>query len=204
MTIKTCDKHGECERRRFYRRLCAFLLILVIIVLFIILIVWLSLRPTKPRFYIQDASVRELNVSASSDMLSSILQVTIATRNPNDRIGIYYDRIDVYATYKYQQITLPAQLPPVYQGHNDIDVWSPYLYGADVPIAPFLGNSILQDCQAGFILIHVKVDGRIRWKVGSWISGHYHLFVTCPAFLVTQGNTQSFRFQQMASCSVEV
>lgn len=75
MTIKNCGNHGECERRRYYRRLCACLAGFIILVLFIILIIWLSLRPTKPRFYIQDASVRELNVSSSADMLSSILQV---------------------------------------------------------------------------------------------------------------------------------
>ncbi|KAJ3671385.1 hypothetical protein LUZ60_007464 [Juncus effusus] len=203
MTKKTCGHHDECERHRRYRRFCACLIGIIIVILFIILIVWLALRPSKPKFYLQDATVRQLNISSTSDELSTILQVTIATKNSNGRVGIYYDRVDVYASYKYQQITIPTALPPIYQGHNDVDIWSPYLFGANVPIAPYLGNAILQDCQAGFIMIHVKIDGRIRWKVGSWISGHYHLFVNCPAFLVTQG-TQSFRFQQMASCSVEV
>lgn len=110
---------------------------------------------------------------------------------------------------RYQQITLSSVLPPVYQGHNDIDVWSPYLYGAAVPVAPYLADALQQDCAAGFLLVHVKIDGRIRWKVGSWISGHYHLFVNCPAFLSTRGDGSggaalSFKFQQMTGCSVDV
>jgi hypothetical protein len=75
MTIKTCGNHGECEKRRQLRQLAVVLLVIIIVVLLIILIVWLSLRPHKPQFYIQDASVRELNVSSSADLLSAILQV---------------------------------------------------------------------------------------------------------------------------------
>jgi hypothetical protein len=79
MTIKNCGNHGECEKRRQLRQLGAVLLGIIIVVLLIILIVWLSLRPHKPRFYIQDASVRELNVSSSADLLSAILQVYTCT-----------------------------------------------------------------------------------------------------------------------------
>lgn len=129
--------------------------------------------------------------------------MTIAAHNPNDHIGIFYDRVDVYASYKFQQVTVPTQLPPVYQRRNDLVLWSPYLCGFNVPITPYLGNAVLQDCNAGYIMLHVKVDGRIRWKVGSWISDYYHLSVNCPAVLVTQGD-ETFRFQQITSCSVEV
>lgn len=97
---KDCGNHGECERQKMYRRAFACLLGLVIIVLLIILIVWLALRPTKPKFYLQDASVYQLNLSTPDNILSSVIQVTISSRNPNDHIGIYYDRVDVYASYK--------------------------------------------------------------------------------------------------------
>ncbi|KAF7057874.1 hypothetical protein CFC21_076791 [Triticum aestivum] len=135
--------------------------------------------------------------------------VTVASRNPNDRVGVYYDRLDVYASYKYQQITVAASLPAVYQGHGDVDVWSPVLDGPNVPFAPYLASAISQDCQAGYLILQVKIDGRVRWKVGSWISGHYHLFVTCPAFLVTSGGNgapgaSGFKFQTTTYCHVEV
>jgi hypothetical protein len=131
------------------------------------------------------------------------MQVTIASHNPNDNIGIIYDHVDVYASYKFQQITPPTRLPPVFQRRNDLALWSPFLCGFNVPIPPFLGNAILQDSSAGYILLNVKVDGQIRWKVGNWISDHYHLFASCPALLVSQG-MGSLQFQQITSCSVEV
>ncbi|KAL6905597.1 hypothetical protein ACP4OV_003198 [Aristida adscensionis] len=206
---KDCGNHGDDDLRQACRRLLAILFGLALIVAVIALIVYLVLRPTHPRFFLQDASLRQLDLSNSSGLLSTTLQVTVASRNPNDRVGVYYDRLDVYASYKYQQITVAAALPPVYQGHGDVDVWSPVLSGPSVPFAPYLADALSQDCQAGYLILQVKIDGRVRWKVGSWISGHYHLFVTCPAFLVTAGGNgapgaSGFRFQTTTYCHVEV
>ncbi|KAL5224821.1 hypothetical protein ABZP36_011460 [Zizania latifolia] len=207
---KDCGNHGHDDMRHTCRRLVAVLVGLAVLVGIIALIIYLVLRPTHPRFYLQDASLRQLDLSNSSGgLLSTSIQVTLASRNPNDRVGVYYDRLDVYASYKYQQITVAASLPPVYQGHGDVDVWSPVLSGPNVPFAPYLADAISQDCQAGYLILQVKIDGRVRWKVGSWISGHYHLFVTCPAFLVTNGGNgvpgaNGFRFQTTTYCHVEV
>ncbi|EHA8591020.1 NDR1/HIN1-like protein 1 [Cocos nucifera] len=204
-----CCDDDCCKRRRLYRVIFAWILAFIILILLIILITWLVLRPTKPKFYLQDASVSAFNVSSPDNLLSSTIQVTISTRNPNDRVGIYYDRVDVFASYKYQQITPATSVPPFYQGHNDIDLWSPYLCGVSVPVAPYLVESLSQDQSSGFLLVHVKIDGRIRWKVGSWISGHYHLFVTCPTFLSFQSgkgvdDPPVIKLQQISTCSVDV
>ncbi|VAI29636.1 NDR1/HIN1-like protein 1 [Triticum dicoccoides] len=206
---KDCGNHHDDHFRNGCRRLLKVLLGMAFIVAVIALIVYLVLRPTHPSFFLQDASLRQLDLSNSSGLLSTSLQVTVASRNPNDRIGVYYDRLDVYASYDFQQITVAASLPPVYQGHGDIDIWSPVLDGPNVPFAPYLASKISQDCQAGHLVLHVKIDGRVRWKVGSWISGHYHLFVTCQALLETvRGNgtpgASGFKFQKTTGCHVEV
>nr|CAD1838653.1 unnamed protein product [Ananas comosus var. bracteatus] len=131
-------------------------------------------------------------------------------KNPNDRVGIYYDKLDVYAEYKNQQITVPTELPTGYQGHDDVSVWSPYLAATNVPLAPYLVVALAEDQTAGYLLIDVKVDGRLRWKVGTWISTNYHISVSCPAFLTVlngNGNGNSltgYHFQQISSCTVDV
>ncbi|URD84309.1 hypothetical protein MUK42_08460 [Musa troglodytarum] len=194
-----------------FRRLFAAFLLLVIVALLAVLIVWLVLRPTKPKFYLQDASVVQFNLTSGVGLLTSVFQITLSSRNPNDRIGVYYDRIDAYVLYKGQQITAATALPPGYQGHNDVTVWSPYLYGVAVPLAPYLADALSQDENAGYILLYVRVGGRLRWKVGTWISGHYHLQVNCPVFLTIDGRNPHgdgpvpyFHFRQMTSCSVDV
>ncbi|KAF8395456.1 hypothetical protein HHK36_019402 [Tetracentron sinense] len=212
MTLKKIDI-SECDckdkRRKLYRRLCAGFLIFTAIILFIVLLIFLILHPTKPRFILQDATVYALNVS-SPNFLTSNMQVTISSRNPNERIGIYYDKLHVVATYRNQQFTYPTILPATYQGHKDTDVWSPFLYGTSVPVAPYIAVGLSQDQSAGVVLLNIKIDGRVRWKVGTWISGRYHLHVKCPAY-ITFGSRNTgipvgaaVKYQLVKACNVDV
>ncbi|AQK58042.1 NDR1/HIN1-like protein 1 [Zea mays] len=211
---KDCGNHGDDDFRQSCRRLLAILLTMALLVGVVALIVYLVLRPTHPRFYLQDAALRQLDLSnGSAPLLSTAAQVTVASRNPNGRVGVYYDRLDVYATYKYQQVTLASRLPAVYQGHGDVDVWSPVLAGPAVPFAPFLADALAKDLAAGYLVLQLRIDGRVRWKVGSWVSGHYHMFVTCPAYFISSGagsgyrgavGAHGLRFQTTTYCRVEV
>jgi hypothetical protein len=204
---KDCGNHADDDLRQGCRRLLYALLALAAVVGVIALIVYLVLRPTHPRFYLQDATLRRLDLANNGS--SAALQVTVASRNPNSRVGVYYDRLDAYASYQYQQVTLAASLPPVYQGHGDVDVWSPVLSGPDVPFAPYLADALAKDVAAGYLAMQVKLDGRVRWKVGSWISGHYHIFVQCPAYFISTGGNgvvgaDGLRFRTATYCRVEV
>ncbi|KAJ6749967.1 hypothetical protein OIU85_000578 [Salix viminalis] len=181
MSSKDCGSHGH-RRRKLFRRIFAGILIFLLVVLIIILLVWAILRPSKPKFILQDATVYSFNVS-SPNLLTSNFQVTLSSRNPNDNIGIYYDKLDVYATYRNQQITLRTSIPTSYQGHNEIDVWSPFVYGNAVPVSPYNSIALGQDQAIGTVLLLIKIDGRVRFKVGSVITGNYHLNVRCPAYI---------------------
>ncbi|KAJ1266769.1 hypothetical protein BS78_07G003800 [Paspalum vaginatum] len=214
MSIKYCEQHKDCEQRRLYRRFCAALVVLILLALLIVLIVWLVLRPTKPRFSLNDVTIVCLNVSSSS-ALTVTMQATLASRNPNDRVGIYYDRADVFAEYRGAQVTVATALPPVFQSRGDAIVWAPFLSGADVPLPPYLAAALAQDETAGYLLVTVRVDGWIRWKAGAFITGHYHLRVRCPALLTVndgQGSYGSnaggglgyFKFNRAAPCVVDV
>ncbi|XP_031283701.1 NDR1/HIN1-like protein 1 [Pistacia vera] len=204
-----CGHHGD-GRRRLFRRIFAGILIFILIALITILLVWAILRPTKPKFVLQDATVYAFNVS-SPNFLTSNFQVTISSRNPNDKVGVYYDKVDVYASYRNQQITYRTAIPPTYQGHNEIDVWSPFVYGTDVPVAPYNAVSLSQDQANGVIPLLFKIDGRVRWKVGTFISGKYHLYVKCSAYInfgskqtgIPLGNN-AVKYQLVQSCSVNV
>lgn len=83
------------------------------------------------------------------------------------------------------------------------------MYGDAIPVGPYLSEALGQDENAGLLLINVKVDGRLRWKVGTWVSGHYHVNVNCPAFLTVSngkgnGGGREFKYEKMTTCSVDV
>lgn len=88
-----------------------------------------------------------------------------------------------------------------------MSIWSPFVHGNNVPIAPYLGNAISQDIMVGTILLNVRIDGRVRWKVGSFISGKYHLYVNCPAYVGGKfiGNSVVVgKYQLVQNCHVDV
>jgi hypothetical protein len=211
---KLDGKHHRHEHRLRFCCGCmaSFLLALVLIVSFVALVVYLALRPSKPSFYLQDLQLRR-PITVGDPSLSASAQVTLASRNPNDHVGVLYRRLDVFVTYRDEPVTVPVSLPPQYQGHRDVTVWSPVLSAQSVPVAGYVADAMKQDVAAGFVSLQVKVDGRIKWKVGSWVSGSYHLFVSCPAVLSAgfpgfggAGNAtlSALKFAQPTGCSVEV
>ncbi|KZV17386.1 hypothetical protein F511_23069 [Dorcoceras hygrometricum] len=179
MKAKHCGHNPHHHhRKKLYRCLVAAILGFIVLALLLILVIYLILRPTKPQFVLQEATFYAFNLSAAN-LLSTSLRVTLSSRNPNDRIGIYYDELQVYGAYHSQQITSPSLLPSSYQGQKDTTVWSSNLNGNSVAVAPNLGVELKQDR----LMINVRVDGRIRWRVAAYISGKYHLHVNCPAYV---------------------
>ncbi|XP_022142599.1 NDR1/HIN1-like protein 1 [Momordica charantia] len=212
MTVKDCDHHHHhCDRHRLYRRIACAIFTVVLLVGVVIFLIWAILRPSKPRLILQDVTVFALNVSAVPPItISATMQITVSSRNPNSRIGVYYQKMDVYAAYRGQQVTLPTVLPPTYQGHNDVVVWSPFLYGDAVPVSPEFAGALSEDNNVGAMLFSIKVNGQVRWKVGSWISGRYRLNANCPAYIrfgdpkqgIAFGPAMKFQFVQ--ACYVDI
>ncbi|GLT54226.1 hypothetical protein SLA2020_274430 [Shorea laevis] len=165
-------------------------------------------KPSKPNFVLQDATVYAFNVT-SPNLLTSTFQVTICSSNPNGRISVYYDKLDVYVNYCNQQITLGTAIHPTYQGQKGTNVWSPFIYGTCVPIAPYNALSLSQDQANGAVLLIIEIDATVRWKAGSIIYGRQHLKVRCPAYInfgtgtngiVVGDNAVKYQFRH--SCSV--
>lgn len=208
MTEKECG-HDCDDQKELVRNIIYGIMALVVIILIIIFLFWVITKPTKPAFVLQDATVYAFNLS-SPNTLTSRLQVTLSSRNPNDKIGIYYDRLDVYASYRGQQISLATMLPASYQGHKDINVWSPYLYGNAVPISPYLCDSLTQDLNTGMVLVDIKINGKVRWRVGTFVSSRYHLNGNCPAYISFGqkskgiGNEGAVKYQFVQKCHIEV
>ncbi|GMH09992.1 hypothetical protein Nepgr_011833 [Nepenthes gracilis] len=209
MSEKECGHHAD-KRRKIIRRIFAGLLIFLFLVLLAVLIIWAVLQPKKPSFTLEDATLFTFNLSAPN-ILTSVFQITVKSHNPNDHIGVYYDNLDAYAVYRYQQITLPTSIPPTYQDTDQFNIWSPFLYGYNVPISPDIGASLNTDRGNGNVQLSIRMDGRVRWKVGVFVTGSYRIHVYCLAFItfgsastgVMVGN-DAVKYQMNWGCSVSV
>ncbi|XP_058776706.1 NDR1/HIN1-like protein 1 [Vicia villosa] len=197
------ESHAD-ENRSFIRYIIYGFLGLSILTLLTIFLTWIILRPHKPSFILQDVRVFAFNLtsigetpSLTAPPLNTVtltFQVTLSSLNPNSKIGIYYTKLDAYASYRGQQISLPTELPETYQRHGDIAVWSPMLYGSAVPFSPYLSGILRQDITAGGVLFNIRVNGRVKWKVGTLVFGRYHIDMNCPAYIRVAGDKGGDRF----------
>ncbi|XP_009802781.1 NDR1/HIN1-like protein 26 [Nicotiana tabacum] len=172
-------------------------------ILSFIFLLYLTLHPTKPNFTLREADIYQLNLSGPRQLLNSSIQLTLVSKNPNKKVGIYYDEFQVYASYKGQQITLYTSLPPFYQGHEDSNFLSASLIGNGLPVDPSFGYEVQRDQNAGKLVMNLKASGRLRWKVGTWVSGRYRFNVDCVAIMPFGPSLPAgpLSFRQGAQCS---
>ncbi|XP_038906799.1 NDR1/HIN1-like protein 26 [Benincasa hispida] len=179
---KHCANKQELKVHKRYKKLFLGVSAFLSTISLLILLLWLILHPSKPEFRVKQADVYQLNL-IDLHLLNSSIQLTLSSKNPNHRVGIYYDHLQVYAAYKGQQITLPTSLPPFYQAYQDSNLLTAFLAGSSVPVAPSFGYEVGKDQSAGRFVLNLKAMGRLRWKVGSWVSGGYRFNVDCVAVM---------------------
>ncbi|KAL8098140.1 NDR1/HIN1-like protein 12 [Apium graveolens] len=167
-----------------WRSISQFILILLVLVAVIALILWLIYRPHKPKFNVVSAAVFNLSTS-TPPFISTTMQFTVVTRNPNDRASIYYDRLSAFVTYKNQMITPHLTLPPLHQRKDSTVLMSPILGGVAVPVSLDVANDILMDMEGyGLVQLRLVLQGRIKYKAAGGIkTSHYDLYVSCDMLL---------------------
>ncbi|KAH7543734.1 hypothetical protein ACOSP7_031559 [Xanthoceras sorbifolium] len=179
---KHCGEKQKLTIDKPYKKLFCALSACFTTVLSAILLIWLILHPSKPQFSLREADIYQLNLS-TSHLLNSSIQLTLLSKNPNQKVGIYYDELQVYAAYKGQQITVDSYLPPFYQDHQDTNLLTASLVGTGLPVAASFGYEVGRDQAAGKLVLNLKMNGKLRWKVGTWVSGKYRFNVNCVAVM---------------------
>ena len=63
-----------------------------------------------------------------------------------------------------------------------------------------------RDLNAGRMVLNVKVNGRLRWKVGTWVSGRSRFNVNCVSVLALGNSVPSgpLSSKQGSQCSTDV
>ncbi|OAY48930.1 NDR1/HIN1-like protein 1 [Manihot esculenta] len=164
------------------RTFCTFITILLLLVGLTILILWLVYRPHKPQFTVAGAAVYILNTT-SLPFISTSMQFTLVTRNPNKRVAITYDKLSAYVSYRNQAITPPVVLPPLYHETKSTVALSPVLGGAGVPVSVEVANGLMMDQSYGVVPLRVVLLGRLKYKAGSIWTGRYGVYVKCDIWV---------------------
>ncbi|XP_039142347.1 NDR1/HIN1-like protein 26 [Dioscorea cayenensis subsp. rotundata] len=144
----------------------------------LLLFIYFILHPSNPQFYLKNTNLYQL-----TSLSNSTIDITLMSKNPNSHVGIYYDKLNVYTTYKGEEITDISELPPFYQGQGETSFLSTSMQGSGMTVSTSLGYEFGRDRSSGKLLLGVKLDGRLRWKVWFWVFGRYPLHVSCTVVI---------------------
>ena len=170
------------------------------------LTVWLVYRPQKPRFAIVGVAVFNLNNTSPPPFLSTTMQFSIITTNPNKRVSIFYNHLSVSVLYHNQMITQPVMMPPLFQGQHSTIQLAPILGGGGaVPVSPEVCYGLGMEAAYGTVGLRLVVLGKLRWKAGAITTGHYGIYVTCDVLLrLSKGFGGQVPFIASPVCDVDV
>ncbi|XP_004133755.1 NDR1/HIN1-like protein 12 [Cucumis sativus] len=190
--------------KRTRRSVCACISIFLLVIGVVALTLWLVYRPIDPQFTVVGAAIYDLNMS-SLPLLSTTMQFTIVTRNPNRRVSIYYDRLTVFVSYRNQQITSQVILPPLAHEKRSTVAMSPVLGGGAVAVSLEVANGLVTDQTIGVLGLRVVLLGRLRWKAGPLKTGRYSVYVKCDVLVgVKRGLVGQLPMLASPPCKVDI
>lgn len=170
------------------------LLTLLIIVGIVVLIIWLVLRPHKMSYSIENSSIHDYNLT-NNNHLNANFKFTLRAYNPNKRVSIYYDYIEVKLFFNSQPIAFNNIVEPFYQPHRNVTHLNVSLPVNDVAIYGDIARDFKTQRSGGEVEVEMKIKAKIRFKVGAWKSGHRKLKILCTPrvnFSNSRKNSKSF------------
>ncbi|KAM7267715.1 hypothetical protein ACFE04_009881 [Oxalis oulophora] len=144
----------------------SILLTLIIIIAAIIGILYLVFQPKLPKYTVDKLSVTKFEQQSDNSTLYAEFNVTITAKNPNKKIGIYYqDGSHISGWYNNTKLC-EGSMPIFYQGHKNTTVLNLALKG-QTEDSNGLINSVFQQQQlTGNIPLNLKVKQPVRIKLG--------------------------------------
>ncbi|CAL9042336.1 unnamed protein product [Musa banksii] len=162
--------HSRPPRKRRSRCctcLCWSLLAIVILIVVIAVaagVLYLVFRPKIPKYSVDRLAVSSFAVDDNATVAVTF-NVTVTARNPNRRIGIYYQGgSDLSAWYTDERLCT-GSFPAFYQGHRNTTVLHVLLAG-EAKIGSELLTELLQQQQTGTIPLAVRGVVPVRVKLG--------------------------------------
>ncbi|KAG0626025.1 hypothetical protein M758_2G097100 [Ceratodon purpureus] len=162
----------------FFATLCSLLVTLILLLGIAVLVLWLVLRPIHlPKYSLDNVDVRSFSVGQGSTLNANIVY-NITANNPNRKIGIKYDAINLETSYDGQVFGHSA-IPAFYQGHQNITSLASELNATNFPLRASSATALASQIQSNSVPLFVRADAKVRVKIGSQTSSAFWVRVDC-------------------------
>lgn len=177
----------ESLATRVSKSLCIIFLSLLLFVGIILFILWLSLRPHRPRFHIRGFSLPGLGQSSGFE--NAEINFNVTARNSNQKIGIYYYSMGGTVFYKDTAVGSTALLADtLYQGPKNTSVLIATLSGASLTVSNERWTQFMAERSRGRVEFRLEIKANMRFKVTTWWDSKRHtLHASCLAVVGSDG-----------------
>ncbi|KAL6542900.1 hypothetical protein OROHE_010420 [Orobanche hederae] len=172
------DRVKESLTTRISKLICSIFLTLLFLVGIISFILWLSLRPHRPRFHVHEFSIPGLAQEDGFQNAQIIYNVTARNSNPN--IGVYYDSMQLAVFYEDRSIGGSPVLFPFYQEPKNTTVIAGRLGGASLTVTSQVWQQFVAARAGGQVVFRLEVSSVIRFRISTWDSKRHKLHANCP------------------------
>jgi hypothetical protein len=171
-------QHGGSRRWRKKALIAASSTVVSLLSLAVIL--WLTLRPSSPHFSLlaATATASASNNASSSSSTVMVINAVFTASNPNAHAAALYDELRASASYAGVPLGV-SLIPPLEQPQGDVVMSAspPWTTGVAEGGPP--------------VLLRARIEGQLRWKVATWVSGRHALSVDCVAVVAGSSSSQS-------------
>ncbi|XP_071737948.1 NDR1/HIN1-like protein 26 [Rutidosis leptorrhynchoides] len=174
----------ESLTTRISKLICAVFLCILFTLGLVTFILWLSLRPHRPRFHIHEFSIPSL--AETYGFSSAHITFNMTARNPNINIGIYYDTINLTLYFKDQTIAKTPLLFPFYQSPKNTAIIYGTLLGSELKISTAQWKQLAAR-KHGDVAFRLDVTSLIRFKVSTWDSRIHKMHANCEIVVGPNG-----------------
>uniref|UniRef100_A0A453DI33 Late embryogenesis abundant protein LEA-2 subgroup domain-containing protein n=1 Tax=Aegilops tauschii subsp. strangulata TaxID=200361 RepID=A0A453DI33_AEGTS len=127
-----------------------------------------------------------LGTPASPALLQYNLTLAMTVRNPNKRVGLYYDGVEALALFDGQRFGF-APLDPFFQGHQASTEVKPAFGGQQVLEGDVTQANLRTQLAGGAVEVEVKLNAKLRVKVWAFKVPGPRARISCPLSLPAPG-----------------
>ncbi|GLJ52102.1 hypothetical protein SUGI_1108070 [Cryptomeria japonica] len=195
-------------RRRRNHCCCCFCWIVALVLLLLLIVaiagavLYFLYKPQAPKYDVQGISVKRFSFS-TDETLSAQFAVTVRARNPNKKIGVYYEKHNRLAVLFSGQELCSGGFPAFYQGHQNTSVFKATLTGSGVQFSQGLKSSLNSQQAKAKVPLDVVIDAPVKIKVWGWKSPKVIVDLRCRLTVDKLAANRAVKIEDK-SCKVDV
>lgn len=175
-----------------------FTLIIAVVIAGVIL--YIVFKPKAPTYSVDKLQITDLRLNLDLSLYARFL-VKITATNPNDNIGIYYEKGGEISVWYTNTELCKGAIPEFYQGHHNKTELNVALTGQNQYGNALMG-AIQQQTQTGNVPLDLKVNAPVAVKLGGMKMMKVKVKVRCDLVVDSLSTSSSFISIKTSNCRV--